>query len=73
LGSRPKQRGYKGIKARGNPGIKARRNLGVKARKSPGVTSRTPGSVRSVRKYEGVNPHTPKATPTLGNGVPVDS
>jgi hypothetical protein len=27
----------------------------------------------SVRKCEGVNPHTPKATPTLGSGVPVDS
>ncbi len=26
-----------------------------------------------VRKCEGVNPHTPKATPTLGDGVPVDS
>jgi hypothetical protein len=39
-------------------------------RGSPGVTSHTPGS---VRKCEGVNPHTPKATPTLGNGVPMDS
>jgi hypothetical protein len=39
-------------------------------RGSPGVTSHTPGS---VRKCEGVNPHTPKATPTLGDGVPVDS
>ncbi len=27
----------------------------------------------SVGKCEGVNPHTPKATPTLGDGVPVDS
>jgi hypothetical protein len=34
------------------------------------VTSYTPGS---VRKREGVNLHTPKATPTLGDGVPVDS
>jgi len=25
-----------------------------------------------VNEYEGVNPHTPKATPTLGDGVPVD-
>jgi hypothetical protein len=39
-------------------------------RGSPGVTSHTPGS---VRKCEGVNPHTPKATPTLGDGVPLDS
>jgi hypothetical protein len=27
----------------------------------------------SVGKCEGVNPHTPKATPALGDGVPVDS
>jgi len=39
-------------------------------RGNPGVTSHTPGS---VGKCEGVNPHTPKATPTLGDGVPVDS
>ncbi len=32
-----------------------------------------PGVLDSVREYEGVNPHTPKATPTLGSGVPVDS
>jgi len=37
---------------------------------SPGVTSHTPGS---VRKSKGVNPHTPNATPTLGDGVSVDS
>jgi hypothetical protein len=32
-----------------------------------------PGVLKSVREYEGVNPHTPKATPILGDGVPVDS
>jgi len=32
-----------------------------------------PGVLESMREYEGVNPHTPKATPTLGSGVPVDS
>ncbi len=37
---------------------------------SPGVTSGTPGS---VGKCEGMNPHTPKVTPALGDGVPVDS
>jgi len=31
------------------------------------------GVLESVREYEGVNPHTLKATPTLGSGVPVDS
>ncbi len=35
-----------------------------------GVTSHAP---KSVGKCEGMNPHTPKATPTLGDGVPVDS
>ncbi len=43
--------------------------LQPRLRGSPGVTSHTPGS---VGKCEGVNPHTPKATPTLGDGVPVD-
>jgi hypothetical protein len=32
-----------------------------------------PGVLESVREYEGVNPHTPKTTPTLGDGVPGDS
>lgn len=43
---------------------------GCEPRGSLGVTSHTPGS---VRKCEGVNLHTPKATPTLGDGVPMDS
>ncbi len=42
---------------------------GCEARTSPGVTSHTLGS---VGKCEGVNPHIPKATPTLGDGVSVD-
>jgi len=29
--------------------------------------------LESVREYEGMNPHTPKATPTLGDGVPMES
>jgi hypothetical protein len=43
---------------------------GCGPRGSPGVTSHTPGS---VGKCEGVNLHTPKATPILGDGVLVDS
>jgi hypothetical protein len=27
------------------------------------------GVLESVKEYEGMNPHTPKATPTLGDGV----
>jgi len=48
---------------------KAKGLQGCGPRGSPGVKSHTPGS---VGKCEGVNPHTPKATPTLGDGVPVD-
>jgi hypothetical protein len=45
---------------------KAKRLQGCGPRESPGITSHTPGS---VRKCEGVNLHTPKATPTLGDGT----
>jgi len=45
---------------------KAKGLQGCRPRESLGVTSHTP---ESVRKCEGVNPHTPKATPTLGDGV----
>jgi hypothetical protein len=67
-----KARASPGIKARGSSGVKARKSVGIKARRSPGVTSHTLVSVRSAREYEGVNLHTPKATPTLGDEVPVD-
>jgi len=78
LGLQPRQRelqgcgpkGSPGVKPKGSPGAKAKGSPGVKARRSPRVTSHTP---RSVRKCEGVSPHTPKATPTLGDGVSVDS
>jgi hypothetical protein len=43
---------------------------GCRPRGSPGVTSETLGS---VGECEGVSLHTPKVTPTLGEGVPVDS
>ncbi len=48
---------------------KAKGLQGCGPRGSSGVTSETPGS---VGKCEGVSLHTPKATPTLGEGVPVD-
>jgi hypothetical protein len=79
LGSQPRLRGLQGYGPRekkpGGQGksiarVKPRGSLGIKAKGSPGVTSHTP---RSVRKCEGMNPHTPKATPILGDGVPVDS
>jgi hypothetical protein len=49
---------------------KAKGLQGCGPKGSPGVTSGTPGS---VGKREGMNPHTPKATPALGDGLPVDS
>ncbi len=49
---------------------KAKGLQGCGPKGSLGVTSGTPGS---VGKREGVNPHTPKATPALGDGVLVDS
>jgi len=49
---------------------KAKGLQGCGPRGSPGVTSETLGS---VGECEGVSLHTPKATPTLGEGVPVDS
>jgi hypothetical protein len=48
---------------------KAKGLQGCGSRESPRVTSHTPGS---VGKCEGVNPHTPKATPTLEDGISVD-
>jgi hypothetical protein len=57
LGSQPKQRGYK---VAGQE----------KARESHHIL---PGVLESVKEYERVNPHTPHATPTLGDGVPMDS
>jgi len=32
-----------------------------------------PGVLESLREYEGMNLHTPKVTPILGDGVPMDS
>jgi len=49
---------------------KAKGLQGCGPRGSPGVTSETLGS---VGECEGVSLHTPKATPKLGEGVPVDS
>jgi hypothetical protein len=49
---------------------KAKGLQGCGPRGSPGITSHTP---ENVRKCEGVNPRTPKATPTLGDEVLVDS
>ncbi len=42
---------------------KARGSQGCGPRKKPG----------SARECEGIDPHTPKGTPTLGVGIPLDS
>jgi len=61
---------YEGAGQRGSSGVKPRGCPGIKAKGSPGVTSHTPGSVKSVRKCEGVNPHTPKANSHFGRWSP---
>jgi hypothetical protein len=65
LGLRPRQRG---CKVAGQEAV--RESKQEEARESHHIL---PGVLESVRKYEGMNPHTPKTTPTLGDGVPVDS
>jgi hypothetical protein len=49
---------------------KARACKGVGQEGSPRVTSHALGS---VRKCEGMNPHTPKEAPSLGVIVPMDT
>jgi hypothetical protein len=80
LGSRPRQRGYK---VAGQEEVRelrqeevrelrqeeARESRQEKARESHHILS---GVLESVREYEGMNPYTPKTTPTLGDGVLVD-
>jgi transposase InsO family protein len=73
LGLATKARGLQGCEPKKSPGVKAKALQGCGPRRSRGVISHTPENVRSVRECEGVNTHTPKATPTLGDGVPVDS
>jgi hypothetical protein len=54
---------------KGSPRVKAKALQGCKLEEA-WESSHTPGS---LRKCEGVNIHSPKATPILGEGVPVDS
>jgi hypothetical protein len=73
LGSRLRQRACKGAsqeEARELSQEEARESRQKEARESNHILV---GVLESVREYEGVNLHTPKATPTLGDGVPVDS
>jgi hypothetical protein len=62
-------------KAKGVARLRAKRKEARELRQEEAQESHhiLPGMLESVREYEGVNPHTPKATPTLGDGVPVDS
>jgi len=62
-------------KAKGVVRLRAKRKEARELRQEEARESHhiLPRVLESVRDYEGVNPHTPKATPTLGDGVPVDS
>jgi hypothetical protein len=80
LGLRPRQRELQGCGPKGSPGIsqeEARELNQEEARESRQKEAREthhilPGVQESARECEGMNTHTPKATPTLGDGVPVD-
>ncbi len=65
MGSRPR---LKGCKVVGQE--EARELKQEEARESHHIL---PAVLESVREYEGMNPHTPKATPTFGDGVRMDS
>jgi len=72
LGSRPRQRVCKGVSQEEARESRQRHCKGA-SQEDPGESHHIlPRVLESVREYEGVNPHTPKATPTLGDGVPVD-
>jgi hypothetical protein len=51
---------------------KAKGLQGCRSRRSPRITSHTLGSVRKCEGVWGSEPSHSQATPTLGNGVPVD-
>jgi hypothetical protein len=81
LGSRPRQRELQGCRSKGSLGVsqeeaqelsqeEARESRQKEARESHHIL---PGVQESARECEGMNTHTPKATPTLGDGVSVDS
>ncbi len=59
------------VQAKRKPGSQGKEAARVQAKRKPG--SHITYSRENVRECEGVNTHTPKATPTLGDGVPVDS
>ncbi len=65
LALRPSQRACKGVSQKEVRESKQEEEAQESHHKLPGV-------LESVREYEGMNLHTPKATPTLGDGVPVD-
>ncbi len=66
-----------GSQGKRKPGSQSKRKPGSQAKKKPGshitYSRECKGVLENVREYEGVNLHTPKATPILGNGVLVDS
>jgi hypothetical protein len=77
LGSRPRQKELQGCGPKGSPGVsqeEARELSQEEARESRQKEAREshhilPGVQESVRECEGMNTHTPKATPTLGDSV----
>jgi len=87
FGSRRRQRGLARVQAKWKlesqskkkPKNQTKKVIRVRAKKKPETKEARKshhillGVLESVREYEGMNPHTPKATPTLGGGVSEDS
>jgi len=61
-----------GCEPRGSLGVRQKSHKGASQEEAQESHHILPGVQGSVRKCEGVNLHIPKATPTLGDGVPID-
>jgi len=73
LGSRPRQKACKGVSQEEARESRQRHCKGASQEDLGESHHILSGVLESVREYEGMNPHTPKVTPTLRDGVPVDS
>jgi len=73
LGLRPRQRACKGVSQKEAWESRQRHCKGAGQEEVRESHHKLPVVLESVRGYEGMNPHTPKVTLTLGNGVSVDS
>ncbi len=74
LGSQPRQKGLARVHAKRKPESQGKEVARVRAKEEAWESHHILlGVWESAKEYEGVNLHIPKAIPTLGNGIPVDS